>query len=92
MRIVAGVAALVLGYIALVVAVQVLALGATAEGVIIRLLMSILILQLIRAAMRASKVALEILGHFRMALYKLLDREGIIIPFPQRDLWVRQLP
>jgi hypothetical protein len=36
--------------------------------VIIRLLMSILILQLIRAAMRASKVALEILGHFRMTL------------------------
>jgi MscS family membrane protein len=68
LRIVAGVAALVLGYIPLVVAVQVLALGATAEQVIIRLLMSILILQLIRAAMRASKVALEILGHFRMTL------------------------
>ena len=65
LRIVAGVAALAVGYIALVVAVQVLALGASAERVIIRVLMSILILQLVRAAMRASNVGLEILGHVR---------------------------
>jgi small-conductance mechanosensitive channel len=27
-----------------------------------------------------------------MDIYKALRREGIEIPFPQRDLWVRQLP
>jgi len=61
----ARVAALVVGYIALVAAVQVLSLGKTAETVIIRLMMSVLILQLIRAAMQASNVALAILGRVR---------------------------
>lgn len=27
-----------------------------------------------------------------MEVYKSLSREGIVIPFPQRDLWVRELP
>jgi MscS family membrane protein len=65
LRIVAGVAGLAVGYIALVAAVQVLPLGAFAEMVTIRLLMSFLILQLIRAAMRASNVGLEMLGRVR---------------------------
>ncbi len=65
LHIIAGVVALIMGYIALVVAVQVLGLGSFAEMVVIRLLMSILILQLIRAAMRASNVGLVILGRVR---------------------------
>jgi len=65
LRIVAGVATLVVGYIALVGAVRVLALGAFAEMVTIRLLMSLLIIQLIRAATRASNVGLDILGRVR---------------------------
>lgn len=65
LRIVARVAALVVGYIALVAALQVLAIGGTAEMVIIRLMMSMLILQLIRAAMQASNVGLAILGRVR---------------------------
>ncbi|MCJ8502838.1 mechanosensitive ion channel family protein [Desulfatitalea alkaliphila] len=65
LRIVARVAALVVGYIALVAALQVLALGATAEMITIRLMMSMLILQLIRAAMQASNVGLAILGRVR---------------------------
>jgi len=27
-----------------------------------------------------------------MQIYKALGREGIEIPFPQRDVWVRQVP
>ncbi|MBR9979997.1 MAG: mechanosensitive ion channel family protein, partial [Desulfatitalea sp.] len=65
LRIVARVAALVVGYIALVAALQVLALGGTTEMIIIRLMMSMLILQLIRAAMQASNVGLAILGQVR---------------------------
>lgn len=65
LRILAGVIALVLGYIALVLAVQVLGLSDFIEMLIIRLLMSVLILQLIRAAMQASNVGLEILGRIR---------------------------
>lgn len=65
LRIVAWVAALALGYITLVVAIQALGLGDFAEMVTIRLLMSALVLQLIRAAMRASTVGLEILGRLR---------------------------
>lgn len=64
-QIVARVTALVVGYIALVAAIQVLSLGKTAEMVAIRLMMSVLILQLIRAAMEASNVGLAILGRVR---------------------------
>ncbi len=65
LRIIAGVAALVLGYIALVAAVRVLHLKPSVELVIIRLMMSGLILQLMKAAMNASNVGLEILGRVR---------------------------
>lgn len=61
-HIVARVAALLVGYTALVAAIQVLELGETAETVIIRLMMSVLILQLIKAAMQANKMVLDILG------------------------------
>ncbi|MBN2033606.1 MAG: mechanosensitive ion channel family protein [Deltaproteobacteria bacterium] len=64
-HIVARVAALVIGYIALVAAIQVLALGETAEKVVIRLIMSVLILQLMRTAMQAGDVGLAILGRVR---------------------------
>jgi len=65
LTIVARVAVLAVGYLALVLAVQVLGLSATVESVIIRILLSILILQLIRAAIQASNVGLEIMGRLR---------------------------
>ncbi|MFZ7125463.1 MAG: mechanosensitive ion channel family protein [Desulfobacterales bacterium] len=65
LRIVAWVAALAVGYIALVVAVQAIGLGDFAEMVVIRLLMTVMILQLIRAGIQASAVGLEILGRLR---------------------------
>lgn len=65
LHIVARVAALAVGYIALAAAVQVLGLGAFAEMVTIRLMLSVLILQLIRAAMQAGNVGLEIMGRVR---------------------------
>ena len=61
-QIVARVVTIVVGYLALVAAIQVLSLGDTAETVVIRLMMSVLILQLIRAAMQAGNVGLAILG------------------------------
>ena len=65
LRIAAGVVALVIGYLALVLGIQVLGLGETAEMITVRLLLSVLVLQLMRAAMRASHVGLEILGRVR---------------------------
>ena len=65
LSIVARVALLAVSYLALVLAVQVLGLSDTVESVIIRLMLSILILQLIRAAIQASKVGLEIMGRLR---------------------------
>lgn len=65
LRIVANVAALIIGYIALVAAVQVLGLNDRVEQIIIRLLMSVLVLRLMVAAMRAAHVGLAILGNLR---------------------------
>lgn len=65
LRIVANVAALVVGYTALVAAVQVLGLNERPEQIIIRLLMSVLVIRLMVAAMRASHVGLAILGNLR---------------------------
>lgn len=71
LRIIAGVLALLIGYLALVLAVQVLDLSERIEQIFIRVLVSLLMLQLMRQAMRAGHVGLEILGHVR-------DRYAII--------------
>jgi len=65
LRIVANVGALLIGYAALVVAVQVLDLGATFETIVTRVLLSLLILQLMRSGMRAGHVGLEVLSVIR---------------------------
>ncbi len=65
LRIVANVAALVVGYIALVLAIQVLGLSERIEQILIRILLSLLILRLIKSAMRASHIGLEILSRVR---------------------------
>jgi MscS family membrane protein len=65
LRILANVAALIVAYIAVVVAVQVMGFSERVEQVIIRILLSLLILRLIKSAMRASHVGLEILGRVR---------------------------
>jgi MscS family membrane protein len=64
-RIVANVAALVVGYIALVLAIQVIGLSERVEQTLIRILLSLLILRLIKSAMRASHIGLEILSRVR---------------------------
>lgn len=65
LRIVANLTALIVGYIALVAAVQVLGLNDRVEQIIIRLLMSVLVIRLMVAAMRAAHVGLAILGNLR---------------------------
>lgn len=65
LRIVANVAALVVGYIALVLAIQVIGLSDRVEQVLIRILLSLLILRLIKSAMRAGHLGLEILSRVR---------------------------
>ena len=64
-QIVANVAALVVGYIALVLAIQVIGLSERVEQTLIRILLSLLILRLIKSAMRASHLGLEILSRIR---------------------------
>ncbi len=70
-RIGAGVAGLVVAYISLVTALHVLPISEKALSVITRVLVSFLILQLIRAALKASHVALEMLG-------KIQDRFAVV--------------
>ncbi len=64
-RIGAGVAGLLVAYTMLVSALHVLPLSGTVISVLTRILVSFLILQLIRAALRASHVALEVLGRIQ---------------------------
>lgn len=65
LRIGANVAALLLAYFATVVAIRIIGLPDGIELVLIRILLSLLILRLIVSAMRASHIALEILGRIR---------------------------
>ncbi len=66
-----NVAALVLGYIMLVTALHTLPLSEAVISLTTRALVSLLILQLIRASLKASYVALEILG-------KIQDRFALV--------------
>jgi len=88
LRIGANVTALIVGYLALVAAVQVLGMNARVEQIIVRLLMTILVIRLMVAAMRASHVGLAILGALRdrfqiveertMPLFDLVATIGIV--------------
>lgn len=70
-RIVAGVVAVVVGYIMLVAALHTLPLSETAISITTRVLISLLILHLVRAGLKASFVALEVLG-------KIQDRFALV--------------
>ena len=61
----AGVAGLLVGYISLVTALHTLPLGQFVTTIAVRILISFLILQLMRTALKASHVFLEILGKVR---------------------------
>ncbi len=65
LRIVANVASLLLGYTVLVLAIQVVGFSERVEQVIIRIILSLLILRLMKSAMRASHIGLSILGRVR---------------------------
>lgn len=65
LRIGANVAALLLAYFAVVVAIRILGLPEGIERVVIRILLSLLVLRLTVSAMRATHIALEILGRIR---------------------------
>jgi MscS family membrane protein len=64
-RLIGGAGALVVVYLSLIAAVQVLPLGAVLASVIIRVLVSLLILHLLRAALRGAHLALLLLSKIR---------------------------
>ncbi|GAB4171425.1 MAG: hypothetical protein Kow0020_06140 [Wenzhouxiangellaceae bacterium] len=65
LQIIANVGALVIGYLALVLALEVLALGEGTQRVLTRILASLLILQLMRMALRAAHILLKALSVIR---------------------------
>ncbi len=65
LRIGANVAALIVSYLAVVLAIQVLQLGDTAEKILIRVALTLLVLRLMTSALKAGHVGLEILGALR---------------------------
>ncbi|MEE4637883.1 MAG: mechanosensitive ion channel family protein [Wenzhouxiangella sp.] len=65
LRIVANVAALIVAYVSAVLAIQVVGFSERVAGVLIDILLSLLILRLIKSAMRAGHLALEILARVR---------------------------
>jgi len=74
LRIIANVAALVLSYLAVALAVQVLGLNDRVEQIIIRILLSLLTLRLMMSALRAGHVGLEILGRLRQRFAIIEER------------------
>jgi len=72
LRIAANVAALLLAYASLAVAIQVVGFNERVEQIIIRILMSLLILRLTVAGLRASHLALKLLGTLRDR-YKIVE-------------------
>lgn len=65
LRIGANVAAMLLSYLSVVLAIQVLGLNERFEQILIRILLSLLILRLMISAMRAAHLGLELLGRIR---------------------------
>ncbi|WP_376692714.1 mechanosensitive ion channel family protein [Wenzhouxiangella sp. EGI_FJ10409] len=65
LRIAANVSALLVAYLSIVLAVQVLGLSDRVEQIVIRLLLSLLVVRLMLSALRAGHIGLEILGHLR---------------------------
>jgi len=88
LRIAANVAALLLTYLSLAVAVQVIGFSDRIEQIILRILMSLLILRLMVSGMRACRVALALLGTLRdrfriieertLPLFDLIGTLGIV--------------
>jgi|SRR6056297_3451474 len=88
LRIAANVAALLLTYLSLAVAVQVIGFSDRVEQIILRILMSLLILRLMISGMRACRVALALLGRLRdrfkiieertLPLFDLIGTLGIV--------------
>lgn len=64
-RLAAGVVAQVIGYLAVVAAIEALPFGEQATRIAVRILVSVLILQLMRAGLRAVHLALEGLSRIR---------------------------
>jgi len=65
LKIVGNVGAFVIGYLALVAAIQVLGLPDNVETIITRLLVTVLILRLMRSGMRAAHIGLQVLAAVR---------------------------
>lgn len=64
-QVLASLATTLLVYLVLVLATEVLKLGASTHSIIIKLITTGLVIKLMRVAMQASHVGLEILGHIR---------------------------
>ncbi|MGK7296432.1 MAG: mechanosensitive ion channel family protein [Candidatus Wenzhouxiangella sp. M2_3B_020] len=65
LQVIANVGAFVIGYLALVAAIQVLGLPERVESVVTRILVSLLILRLMRSGMRAAHIGLKVLAALR---------------------------
>ena len=76
LRVVAGVAALVVAYVSAVLAIQIIGFSSSIERALINLLLSLLILRLIQSAMAASHLGLEILSRIRDR-YQIVEERTI---------------
>jgi len=76
LQVVAGVAALIVAYIAAVLAIQVIGFSERVERILINVFLSLLILRLIKSAMTASHLGLEILSRIRDR-YEIVEERTI---------------
>ena len=76
LRVVAGVAALVVAYVSAVLAIQIVGFSERVERILINVLLSLLILRLIKSAMTASHLGLEILSRIRDR-YEIVEERTI---------------
>jgi len=73
-RLVAGMAATLVGYLSLVGAVEVLPLGERTSSVVVRLLVSVLVIQLMRGGLRGSHLGLVAVSRLRERFPVVEDR------------------